>query len=340
MAVTREIQARAAECDGTAQAGACTAAGGFLVPAPVARISRVGALAREGRSAAGPVVRASDHGRHVGRSQLVQCASRRALESISSRPDLRTLKRSSIFVVQLGYDLKGETTPFCSTKPNPFRNRLVREALNLAVDRSELVARLSSFAVPAFQPVPSFVFGYSTKLPEPRHDPEAARACLARAGLPNGFHVTLHMRRQLLAAATILKEQLGRVGVRLRLEALPDPEFFDLVGQHGASLFLSRWGQLTGDAGEMFDASVHTPDPERHLGALNFGGHSNRWLDRSTKAGRSSTRRDVGRCSRASSPRSSTTWCGSPSTSTSKPMWWRKGSPGSRGTTAWCFLRR
>src|SRR5207249_2658676 len=115
----------------------------------------------------------------------------------------------------LGYDVKNERTPFVPGRANPFRDRRVRQAISLAIDRPALVSKLSTYAVPASQLVPPFIFGYNPALKEPVHDPARAKALLAEAGLPGGFDATMHVRKLFGEAAVIVKEMLGTVGIRV-----------------------------------------------------------------------------------------------------------------------------
>ncbi len=60
---------------------------------------------------------------------------------------------------------------------------------------------------------------------------------------------------------------------------LPDAEFFDLVGRRQATLWVNRFGCLTGDATEFLNDVVHTFDQERHRGSINYAGFSDPELD-------------------------------------------------------------
>lgn len=214
------------------------------------------------------------------RSDLIQANSRNA-EALSRKvPGVEVQRRPSIFVKFLSFDQAHETTPFCPGISNPFRNLLVRQAINLAIDRAALVARLSTESIPAWQAVPPSIFGFNPAIRQPTYQPERARALLAEAGLPKGFAVTLHVRNIFLEAAQIVAQMLGKVGIRVTVASLPDAEFFDVVSNHRASFFLSRFGCPTGDVSEILDNTVHTLDPARHLGAQNDGGFSNPALDR------------------------------------------------------------
>ncbi|MEO6323103.1 MAG: ABC transporter substrate-binding protein, partial [Thermoanaerobaculia bacterium] len=200
----------------------------------------------------------------AGHSDLVQLNSRSGGVAAGKLPGVIVKKQTSIYVKYLSYDQSHEVTPFCPGIPNPFRKKQVREAINLAIDRAALVARLSSDGVPAWQAVPPFIFGYNPAVREPRYQPDQARALLAQAGYPKGFTVTLHVRKIFEEAAAIVKEMLGKVGIRVTVSALPDAEYFAIVSEKKASFFLSRFGCPTGDVSDILDGAIHTFDPGRH----------------------------------------------------------------------------
>jgi peptide/nickel transport system substrate-binding protein len=156
----------------------------------------------------------------------------------------------------------------------------VRQAVSLALDRKALAASSTARGIPASQLVPPFVFGFTPKLPELLPDPERSRALLAEAGFASGFDVTLHARKAFAETATHVAERLQPVGIRVKVEALADAEYFELVKGRGASFFLSRWGCPTGDASDLFDSGLHSRDEARHYGSGNSGGLSDPELDR------------------------------------------------------------
>src|SRR5262249_54091315 len=107
----------------------------------------------------------------------------------------KMLVHDSVFVRYLSFDVRSEKVPNVSVPTNPFRDKRVRQALLLGIDRNRLVRNLSSYAVPATQPVPPFVFGFDPTLTAPSYDLESARSLLASAGYSHGFSVRLNVRK-------------------------------------------------------------------------------------------------------------------------------------------------
>ncbi|MEW6367524.1 MAG: ABC transporter substrate-binding protein [Acidobacteriota bacterium] len=215
-----------------------------------------------------------------GRCDLATC-SEAALSGTQERLERYAIyNHPSIFVKYLGYDLAREQTPYCSLTRNPFNNRLVRQAIDLAIDRRELVAALGVSATPAAQPVPDFIFGYHPAMVPAPHDLARARSLLDQAGLGGGFEVTLHARQILLTPAELIQQQLALVGIRVKVESLPDPEFFQRLARQDASFFISRFGCVTGDASDVLEDCIHSPDTLGCYGGTNYGRYSNPEIDR------------------------------------------------------------
>ena len=84
--------------------------------------------------------------------------------------------------------MNGTRTFFLSinnAKP-PFTDVRVRQALNHAVDRKLIIAKLlNGLAVPLNGVLSPDAFGFDPNLPEYAYDPAQAKSMLAAAGVPN-----------------------------------------------------------------------------------------------------------------------------------------------------------
>lgn len=213
-----------------------------------------------------------------GRSQMAQVNSK-VLEEKAGTKRFLVIIHDSQFVKYLSYDMFRQTTPYCSAKTNPFRNPLVRQALNIGIDRDDLVKKMSSYALPTDQPVPPFVFGYNPRLPPLKYDPELAKTLLAKAGFPGGFEVTLLSRQIARDAGVILTQQLSAIGIRVTLKVLPDPEYFQAVGNNDFSFILNRLASTMGDASDILEGCMHSKDADRHFGSMNYAEYNSAEVD-------------------------------------------------------------
>jgi peptide/nickel transport system substrate-binding protein len=196
------------------------------------------------------------------------------IERLGSRGGLEVIARPGLRVLFVAFAMR----------ERPFSDPRVREAIDLALDRNELIRRaLGGRAVRASQLVPPAVAGFNPFIALTQTDREKARRMLATAGYANGFSVRLDgTNDRYVNDAEILKEiarQLGEVGIRVEVNALPKSEFFPLLQSQKSSFYLLGWACETGDAGDALDAVMHTPT-RGLLGSYNFQGLSDPELDR------------------------------------------------------------
>ncbi len=199
------------------------------------------------------------------------------LEQVDDLQDLtyvRVLARPSIRVLFLGFRVD---------EP-PFSDPRVREAVDLAIDRRELIRRaLAGRTEAANQLVPRAIVGYNPSIAASRLDQGRARRLLAEAGHPGGFEIRLDGPfNRYINDAEILQEvarQLREVGIRVTVNALDKREFFALQGTRECRFFLLGWACESGEAGDALDALVHSPTGQI-LGSMNSFGVVDPELDR------------------------------------------------------------
>ena len=118
-----------------------------------------------------------------------------------------------------------EVISFLTVRPSPLQDRRVRQALNFAIDRDQIVATLmGGSTVAASGPAARGVFGYDATLKPYRYDPVYARQLLAEAGYAAGFDLpTEVVTGGSIGGAVFQKvaEDLARVGVNMILTPVP-----------------------------------------------------------------------------------------------------------------------
>jgi ABC-type transport system substrate-binding protein len=143
----------------------------------------------------------------------------------------------------------------------PFDNELVRQAVAKAIDRDRLVANFyPKGSVAATQFLPPGIPGFDDTFTDTEYDPEAARALLTEAGMPDGFDVTLSLRDvargylpQPVPVATDIQAQLAEVGINVTLDVQESGTFIDNANAGTLPFYLLGWGADYPDATNFMD---------------------------------------------------------------------------------------
>ena len=77
-------------------------------------------------------------------------------------------------------------------KEGPMSEKLVRQAINLAIDKEELLKLYEGIGKPAKNPIPPSLWGYNDDIEDYEYDVEEAKALLAEAGYADGFDIKLY----------------------------------------------------------------------------------------------------------------------------------------------------
>lgn len=131
----------------------------------------------------------------------------------------------------------------------PLSDKRVREALNLAVDREELI-RYDIFGngLPIATLGLPDEFGTDASLKPYPYDIEKAKALLSQAGYGKGFSLKALLKVNAERTGRILAKQLSRIGVKLEFTLVTDAELFEFLKDR------SRW-----------DMAIYScPDPMYH----------------------------------------------------------------------------
>lgn len=128
---------------------------------------------------------------------------------------------------------------FITTKPGPLQDLRVRRAINLAIDRSRLIAAfLPGYTQPVEQLAALDAFGRASGLAPLAFDPQQARRLLNEAGFGEGLELTLAAVVGAAANDSAIFQQialdLAEVGISLRIHRLPPA----LLRQH---LYYGDW---------------------------------------------------------------------------------------------------
>ncbi len=190
-------------------------------------------------------------------------------------------------VLFFGFDQYRDELLYSNVKgKNPFKDVRVREAFNKAIDVDVLQSKImrgQSVATGCLTTAPAGCLDPSLEK-HPPADVPAARKLMADAGYPNGFEVTLTCPndryvndRDLCIAAVGM---LARIGVTLKVDAVPKTIYFPKIEKNDVSMYLLGWGGSITDAQIVPDPIMHTKDAATQQGFYNYGRFSDPDLDR------------------------------------------------------------
>ncbi len=125
----------------------------------------------------------------------------------AEKDGFKLLKNPSSNTVSIRINKLRETDP-ATGKPNPFRDKRVRQAMAYAIDRDAIISRvLSGIGEPVAIQFPED-FGYDPELKPFPYDPNKAKQLLADAGYKDGIDATFY---GLLGERVPLSKEVGEV---------------------------------------------------------------------------------------------------------------------------------
>ncbi|WP_431281963.1 ABC transporter substrate-binding protein [Humitalea sp. 24SJ18S-53] len=215
---------------------------------------------------------------------------------LSNVEQLRADNRVSVITTQgmriifLGPDVDKPSTPFAmdlAGQPlavNPMRDRRVRQALSLGLNRAALAERLmNGAATPTGQWMPPGTPGSIADLPTPTLDMDRARRLLAEAGFPQGFRLVLHTPNDRYPNDAALSQAIAqmwtRIGVATTVEALPGSIYSPRGLRHEFAMGLWGWSNNTAEAGGGLVNILGTTDRAAGRGVSNVTGYANQAMD-------------------------------------------------------------
>ena len=109
-----------------------------------------------------------------------------------------------------------------NVKIKPFDDKLVRQAVNHAINKERIIKIINGRAVPANQPLPPAMPGYDPDYKGYAYDPAKAKALLAQAGFKDGFDTELYAMNTdpNPRIAQAIQQDLAEVGIRAELKTL------------------------------------------------------------------------------------------------------------------------
>lgn len=189
--------------------------------------------------------------------------------TVTSNANLQVVERPSMNIGYIGFTVNRK----------PFDNKLVRQALNMAVDKKAIIdAFYGGKAIVAKNAMPPSVEGYNDSVQEYPYDLEKAKKLLAEAGYPNGFKMDLWAMPvarpympEAQKVAEVIQESFNKIGVKANIKTEDWATYLADAAKGKFDSFMLGW---TGDNGDA-DNFLYTLLDKDSIGANNYSFYSN-----------------------------------------------------------------
>ncbi|MET3698751.1 peptide/nickel transport system substrate-binding protein [Bacillus oleivorans] len=204
-----------------------------------------------------------------GEVDLIDGVNYSDMPQIEANPDLQVFNRPSMNIAYLGLTATRE----------PFNNKLVRQAINHAIDKEAIIAAFyEGAAQPAVNPMPPVIAGYNDEIAGYEYDPEKAKQLLAEAGFADGFEMELWampVPRPYMPngqkVAEAIQANLADVGITATIVTYEWGVYLEKARLGEADAFLLGW---TGDNGDP-DNFLYVLLDKDSIGSNNYTYYSN-----------------------------------------------------------------
>lgn len=157
---------------------------------------------------------------------------------------------------------------------NPLQDVRVRKAMSMAIDREAIARRIMDGAAqPAYQFLPTGMFGTLPHPPVIKYDPAAAKKLLADAGYANGFDLTLSATNDRYVndgqIAQAVAGYLSQIGIRTKVDAMTRAIYFPRRAKREFSFAMGGWGSA--EASSFLRYWAISLDEKKTHGTSNYG---------------------------------------------------------------------
>jgi len=190
-----------------------------------------------------------------GRCQIVGQESPAMVERIDDSLGLKIFQRMGNNVGYLAMN----------TRKAPLDNKLVRQAINMAVDRDRILRKAynAEYAMIAKGPIDPGSWAYNQSIRSYRYNPEAARKLLKKAGHPKGFSIQLWVppiSRPYLTKPQVVAEMIAadllEVGIKVTFVTDQWARFVARAKRGEHALILLGWMASSPDPDDMLSPTL------------------------------------------------------------------------------------
>ena len=226
----------------------------------------------------------------AGDVQLIEIVPPRDVAMLERDPNIAVWRSPGTRLIYIPLDVSRDTSPGVldlEGRPmdrNPLKDVRVRRALSLAIDREGIRRQImEGQSVPAGQMQAIGLGVADPELGPDPYDPARARALLAEAGWGQGFTLVFAgPNDRYVNDDRILQAIAGfwqRIGIRVRVDAMPSNVFFPRSAQRAFSASLTGWQSSAFEPNNIFAPVLLTQNRERGWGTVNRHGYSNPAVD-------------------------------------------------------------
>ncbi len=136
----------------------------------------------------------------------------------------------------------------------PFDNKLVRQAISYAIDKSSIIKGNDGQGVEAKSLILPEVEG-STDMSYP-YDIEKAKELLQQAGYPNGFDTEISILPQFVNLAPLIQDQLSKIGINAKINQVDPNAFFQDLSSN--KLFIMTCAAIVPNPDVVYHSNIHS----------------------------------------------------------------------------------
>lgn len=226
----------------------------------------------------------------AGDVDLIDKVSVQDIDRIKADPRFTVATGVADELIGFVFDMQDRSSPQIAGndgKPiavNPFRDKRVRQAVALAIDRTAIRDRImNGQSSPDNQYMKPGQYGFDPALPRPRTDLAEARSLLAEAGYPAGFRLVIDCQNDRFvndaAICQAVAQMLTRIGITAQPEVMPHAVWVARGNRHEFSMHPYVWTLDTPEPSMLLVSQLATPDPAKGRGSFNRGMYSNPAFD-------------------------------------------------------------
>ena len=221
-----------------------------------------------------------------GEIDFVLDPSPQDIPRLKKDPKIKVVEGNENRTIFLGFDQYRDELAYANVKgKNPFKDKRVREAFQLAIDTGALKTQvLRGLSIPTGLMFAPQVDGYPKDLDKVvKVDRARSRKLLADAGYPQGFEVTLDCPNNRYSAdekiCVAIAGMLAQVNIKVKVNAMPRANYFPKIQNLDTSFYLLGWGVPTFDSQYALQSLLRTRVEKTPDGDYNLGRYSSPKVD-------------------------------------------------------------